>query len=195
MMTLKNLLFWFMSTLIIGGVAGLAIGFLFQSLLGSFYWLDLLLAGLTFSSVAMLGFFAYLVFQWLAQGLVRTIKMYHVLLIVLLLIVLSNLIYLNVSKFSGENLWLHLLIPIVLIATASIVAWVKVRLTNKKAFIPTLFFMVVATALEAIPSINPKEAELPLVTIFFTVIILLICNTWQILQLHRWVGGKSKASE
>lgn len=192
-MNLKNLFFWLGSTLLIGGLAGLIIGLLFKPYLGDFRLLDLLLMGLTFSAVSLLGFFAYLIFQWLATGLVRTTKMYHGLLVFLLILVLANLVYLNVSKFTGENLWLHLLIPVLVLLVSSIVAWLKVRWTNRRALIPTLFFMVVATTLEAIPSINPKGSELPIVTILFTIVILLICNGWQILQLHRLVKGKQKS--
>src|SRR5690606_13472598 len=123
----------------------LIFGFLLKSLLGQFYWLDLLLAGLTFSAVSLLGFFAFLVFQWLAQGLLRTVKMYQGFLVVLLILVLINLNYLIFSKYQGADLWLYLLIPVVILGAAGIVAWLKVRWTHRRALIPTLFFMVVAT--------------------------------------------------
>lgn len=193
-MTLKKLFYWFWTTLIIGGVTSLIFGFLLKSLLGQFYWLDLLLAGLTFSAVSLLGFFAFLVFQWLAQGLLRTVKMYQGFLVVLLILVLINLNYLIFSKYQGADLWLYLLIPVVILGAAGIVAWLKVRWTHRRALIPTLFFMVVATTLEAITSLNPKGEEFPVVMILFTVLILLICNAWQVLQLHR-LTEKPKRSQ
>lgn len=193
-MTLKKLFYWFWTTLIIGGGTSLVVGLLLKSLLGQFYWLDLLLAGLTFSAVSLLGFFAFLVFQWLAQGLLRTVKMYQGFLVILLLIVLINLNYLIFSKYKGADLWLHLLIPIVILGAAAIVAWLKVKWTHRRALIPTLFFMVVATTLEAITSLNPKGEEFPVVMVLFTVFILLVCNAWQVLQLHR-LTQKTKRSQ
>jgi KinB signaling pathway activation protein len=78
------------------------------------------------------------------------------------------------------------------VAAGTFVAWLKMRWTNPGALIPTLFFMVAATTLEAIPSINSKAGELPVIFIFFTILVLLICNAWQILQLHRWVKKENK---
>jgi KinB signaling pathway activation protein len=74
------------------------------------------------------------------------------------------------------------------------VAWFKVRQTHRAAaWIPTIFFMVVATTLEMIPSIHFKVGEVGIFFILFTVTILLTCNAWQILQLHRWVQRSNKA--
>jgi KinB signaling pathway activation protein len=71
------------------------------------------------------------------------------------------------------------------------VAYVKVRMTNRTALIPTLFFMVVATIMEAGPSL--KQA--PLVMVFFMVLTLMVCNAWQILQLHRLVTPTGRPRE
>jgi KinB signaling pathway activation protein len=189
-MNLRKLFFWFWTTLLIGGVAAFAFSLALRPWLGALPWLDVLLMGLTFATVSMLGLFSYLIFQWLATGLLRTAKRYHVLLIVLLIVILLNLIYLNMSQFQDQPLWIHFSIPLVVLIVAAIVTVFKVRWTNKQALIPTFFFMVVVTILEVIPSLNPKDGQLPVVTIYFTIIILLLCNAWQILQLHRLVNKK-----
>lgn len=194
-MTLKKLFFWFWTTLALGAVSAVLIGELVNMVLGKDPFgpvTQLLLSGLTFAAVSQLGFFSYLVFNWLGKGLVRSKWLYDAIQIILLLTVLGNLIYLNVAKFDGAMLWLHLLIPFFIVAAGVFVAWLKMRWTNPSAFIPTLFFMVAATTLEAIPSMNSRAGELPVVFIFFTVMTLLVCNAWQILQLHRWVKKENK---
>lgn len=187
-MTLKRLLFWFWSTLLLGAVASLLLGMILQSMLGQFHWLDLLLLGLTFSSVSILGFFCYLVFQWLARGLIRTSRNFRILLFLLLLSAIGYLAFIFHRQFA-EKWWAYSILFLML-ALSLVVSWLKVRWTNPSAFIPTLFFMVVVTTFESIPSINSKEGQLPIESVFFTILILLICNAWQILQLHRLTEPK-----
>jgi KinB signaling pathway activation protein len=106
---------------------------------------------------------------------------------------MGSQVYLNVTKFSREALGIHLIIPLLIFGAGVVVAWLKVKWTNSKAFIPTIFFMVIATVLEAIPSLNSKAGGIPLAIILHNVLILLACNAWQILQLHRWVQPQKKA--
>ncbi|MRG28614.1 hypothetical protein GIJ05_10660 [Laceyella tengchongensis] len=197
-MTLKKLFYWFWSTLALGGVTALVLAFVLEILVGQKMFGDItqqLLLSLTLAAVAELGFFAYLVFNFLAKGLIRNKLGYDVTMLVLTVIILGNLVYLNAVKFSGESFWLHLLIPFIILLTALIVAKLKEKSTNVSAYIPTLFFMVVATILEAIPSINSKAGEIPLLIIFHSVVVLLVCNAWQILQLHRWIKPPAKISQ
>lgn len=194
-MTLKKLFYWFWSTLVLGGVTAVILAFVLEAMVGERMFGDLtqqLLLSLTLAAVAELGFFAYLVFNFLAKGLIRNQRGYHVTMLVLMIIVIGNLAYLNMAKFSGESLWLHLLIPFIILLTALIVAKLKEKWTNSSAYIPTLFFIVVATILEAIPTINSKAGEIPLLIIFHSVAVLLVCNSYQILQLHRWIEPAKK---
>lgn len=192
-MTLKKLFFWFWSTLGIGAVVSFLFGFILQPFIGEFHWLDLLLLGLTFSSVSLLGFFCYLVFQWLAKGLIQENRIYQGFLMVVAFLFSAYLVYIFYSQFAQEALWIRLLLPFVFLLISLLVAWLKVKWTNQTAWIPTLFFMVVVTTLESIPSINPKEGQLPIGNVFFTILILLLCNAWQILQLH-WLTTKKEKS-
>ena len=189
-MTLRKLIYWFFSTLILGCLTAIILGFLFEQIAGEVLFGSLtgqLLLGLTLAAVAELGFFAYLVFNWLAKGLLRKKTVYDTVMILLILVLIGNLLYLNATKYQGEDFWLHLLVPTVIVLSAIIVAGLKRKWTNQSAYIPTLFFIIVATTIEAIPSINPKEGEVPLLIMMHTVLVLLACNAWQILQLHRWV--------
>jgi KinB signaling pathway activation protein len=191
-MTLKKLFFWIGTTLLLGAVLAVlvsyVIGWITGVSLGSLP--EVLLTGLTFAAVAELGFFSYLVFNWLARGLFRNQQLFVVVQILLIVILLGNLIYLNVNKFTGTQLWKHLVIPVVIMLISILVASWKAKQSTSQAFIPTFFFLTVATTLESIPSLNSKAGELPFPFVLFTVLILLICNVYQILQLS-WLVTRS----
>lgn len=191
-MTLKKLIFWIWSTWAIGAGVTIVIAKGIELFVGKAVFgplTKLLLEGLTFAAVAQLGFFAYLIFNWLSMGLIRNQKMFAYIQVLLLLVVVGNLVYQNTSKYQGTDLAFHLAIPSVLILVSVGIAWLKAKWTKMASFIPTLFFMTTVTILEATPSMNSKAGELPVLMVSFTVFILAICNAWQILNLHRWTKG------
>ncbi|SFJ39007.1 KinB-signaling pathway activation protein [Thermoflavimicrobium dichotomicum] len=195
-MTIKKLIWWVFSTLLIGCILGFALGMMLH-IFPFKQWSMLLLTGTTCASVALLGFFAYLIFNWLGAGFVRNPRTFQWVQVVLIILTVGNLVYLFATKFMGWNLFFHLLAPLLIIAVAILVAWLKAKWTNVKAFVPSLFFMIVATVIESLPWIKPKTGNVTLSSIFYTVVILLSCNAWQILNLHKWVkrpekGAKSK---
>lgn len=188
-MTLKNLLKWYFSTLLIGAGVTFVVGFVAELFVGNplFGPVDqLLLTGFVFASITQLGFFSYLIFNWLSIGLIRNQQTFAIIQIIFLVLVFGNVVYLNVSKYTGTDLVLHLLIPVSLLAVSVVIGKQKARWTQKAAFIPTLFFMFTVTMLEAIPSMNIKGGEAPIYTIALTVFVLTLCNAWQILNLHHW---------
>jgi KinB signaling pathway activation protein len=196
-MTLKKLVFWIISTLLLGTIFGVVLGWLIGGIAGVSLgvWTQLLLTGATFAAVAELGFFSYLVFNWLARGFFNSQKMFVGVQVALIVVLMINLIYLNTSKFSGVLLGVHLLVPLLLLVVSLLIAWWKMKKDgNRQVFIPTLFFMVAATTLESIPSLNSKAGELPLPFVLFTVLLLLVCNSYQILQL-RWLVTRSDKKE
>lgn len=197
-MTLKNLLKWYISTLLIGAGVTFVVGFVAELFVGAslFGPIDqLLLTGFIFASITQLGFFSYLVFNWLSIGLIRNQQTFAVIQIILIILVFGNLVYLNVSKYSGIDLIMHLLIPVLLFAVSVAIGKQKAHWTQKSAFIPTLFFMFMVTMLEAIPSMNIKGGEAPVPTIAFTVFVLALCNAWQILNLHHWTRSTKVNNE
>jgi KinB signaling pathway activation protein len=190
-MTLKKLLYWFWTTLLVGSVSALVLGFTLEMATGKDLFGPIpkqLILSLTLGAVTELGFFSYLVFNWLAKGLFRNKRAYDFCMLALVVLVMGDLVYFNLSKYNGESLWMHLLPPFLVLLAGMIVAGLKAKLTQKSAYVPTLFFMVVATVMEAVPSFNAKAGEIPLLLILHTVLVLLICNAWQILQLHRLVS-------
>lgn len=196
-MTLKKLFFWIISTLVVGAVMAIVFGYSINAVTGTNLgaFTQILLTGLTFAAVAELGFFSYLVFNWLAKGFLRNPKLFSSIQIFLILILLFNLVYLNTSKFAGASLWAHLLVPLTILLVSLAVAGWKTAKSVPEAFVPTLFFMVAATTLESIPSINSKAGEVPLPFVVFTVVILLVCNSYQILQLSWLVTRSQKDNE
>ncbi|TCS94138.1 KinB-signaling pathway activation protein [Hazenella coriacea] len=196
-MTLKKLIFWFWSTLLIGAVTALALAYLFEFIVGEVIFgifTGRLLLGLSLAAIAELGFFSYLIFNWLSRGLIRNRNWYHIFLLGLVAVVLGNLVYLTFIKFKGEDFWIYLLIPVLITVVALVISQVKAKWTQPIAFIPTLFFMVAATTLEAIPSINIMGQETPFLILLQNILVLLVCNGWQILQLHKWVQKPNKKS-
>ncbi len=187
-MTLKKLLVWIGTTLLLGAISSIVLGLLL-GWTGSSELPKLLLTGLTFAAVAELGFFSYLVFNWLARELIKSGQVFTIVQILLILILLGDLLYLNVSKFTGAPLWKHLLVPLVILLVSLLVAGWKTRQGNRQSLVPTLFFMIVVTTLESIPSINSKAGELPLKYVLYTILILLLCNAYQILLLS-WLVKK-----
>lgn len=185
-MRLKSIFIWIGSTLAWGGGTALFLAIVMQPWMGSPQWISLLLTGLTLGAIAELGFFSYLIFNWLVRGLIRSQKALQVLLLFLVILVTGNFVYLLWEKYNLT----YLVIPAYLVIAALVVAWFKVKATQLTAWIPTLFFLIVVTTLESIPSINPKDVSVPLYLVFFTVTILLVCNAWQILRLHKWIGQK-----
>ncbi|MFC4075373.1 KinB-signaling pathway activation protein [Salinithrix halophila] len=171
-MTIRKLFFLFWTTCAIGTVTAPVAGFILQEVFGDI-GLNLvrqLWAGVMFGAVAQMGFFAYMVFNMVFTGFIRSRNLYQGLQLLVTGIILANL-------FTLQPI---LALTVLLFSLA--VAWFKMKATNPHGFIPALFFMTAATTLEAIPSLSQ-----PLVLILLMVITLLVCNTWQIMQLHRLV--------
>ena len=59
-------------------------------------------------------------------------------------------------------------------------------MTNRNAFVPTLFFMFAVTVLEAVPALKLDIAA----STIFMLAPLLVCNAWQILTLHKILDNK-----
>jgi KinB signaling pathway activation protein len=179
-MTLKRVFFWVWSTLLVGGVSV----FLFTPFIQVQSYLQQLLVGLTLASVAELGFFSYLIFNWLCKGQLKSRKTFYLIQIGLIFIVLLNFTYLCMHRVHERE---AILLLAIVLSASLLTAYVKSKCTHNIAWLPTCFFMVVATILEATPSFQTKLITVPFTLLLQTVSVLLVCNAWQILQLHKWV--------
>ncbi len=194
-MTLRKWFHLFWTTLLIGVVLSVFIGLILQlsdqefPILGisafGFNLVNMALGGATISVLSQMGFFAYLIVRFIAMGIFRKKIVWDFLQLAVVIVVLFDTVYLRYSNLNGSLLSYTFLPLIILIISFGIAFW-KVAMTNRNAFVPTLFFMFAVTVLEAVPALkldNPASS-------LFMLVPLLGCNAWQILTLHRVVENK-----
>lgn len=181
-------LFW--TTLLIGAggavIAGLALQFVngkidFKSV-GDFFLYPLILLGygMLVSVYSQLGFFAYLILNYMGNGVFPQ-KVWKYIQLVLSVLALLELIFLRTVVGGGRNVMSDLILGIVILLAAIIVSYFKVKSTNISALIPTLFFM---TAISIVEVIGVLRIGVDSATVFI-VVPLIACNAFQILMLHR----------
>jgi KinB signaling pathway activation protein len=140
------------------------------------------IVGATLGAFSHMGFFAYLTLNFFAQGFFRSKIVWTYIQIFLIIVVLVYTAALRVPE--GNSFLPYTILPIIVLAGAVAIAWLKMKQTNRSSFIPTLFLMTAITLLEAVPALrlnNPNSTWLMVGPLF-------ACNAWQILQLHRLLG-------
>ena len=200
-MNIRKLIKFLFNTFLIGGAAGLVISFFIKWETYAMYLnpfdameiLGLLLffigLGLTFSVVSMTGYFAYLFIHRFGLSLFRSF--WPTVQILLVLFILFDLIYFPYTRADGGMSIYWLILGTALLFVYSwLVAKLKAKETNKSAFIPALFFMIVITTVEWTPALIAEGSDY----IWLMIAPLLACNTYQLIGLHRIanrVDGKS----
>lgn len=191
----------FFKTLFLGGIVNLVASFfvahdIYREYLQPFDLFELsgvaagyILYGLLFSVISQAGFFAYLFINQFGLGLFRSF--WPTVQVLLVAFALFDLVYFPYKGANGEiSLYLLILVALGLLIYGLIVAQIKARETHKRAFIPALFLMVVITAVEWVPGLRTGEVDYALLMI----LTLLICNTYQLLILHRLSGSQAGGS-
>jgi len=185
----------FMTTLLIGGLTTAIVGFIvrwneFQHYFTDFMIVDilsttiwLLFMGFLFSVISQMGFFAYLTVHRFGLGIFKSAKLWNGVQLVLILFVLFDLVYLRYETFAeaGDSLIPYIGLSAVLLIAALVVAWFKTKQTNREAFIPALFFMIVVTVIEWFPVLSVNERS----WLFLMLFSLIACNAYQLLILHK----------
>jgi KinB signaling pathway activation protein len=200
----RNLVRLFFSTLILGGMTTGIVGFVvrwneFEPFFSDFQIVEILSilawlvgVGLIFSLISQMGFFAYLTVHRFGLGIFKSVKLWNSVQVVLIIFVLFDLVYLRFNAFSekGDSLVPYLGLAFFIAICGLIAAYYKARQTNKEAFIPALFFMIVVTVLEWVPILRVNEES----WLYLMIIPLLICNAYQLLALPKFIanGEKSK---
>lgn len=189
-LSIKKWFYLFWTTLLIGAggavVAGLALQAVngrieFKSTADLFiYPLILFGYGMLVSVYSQLGFFAYLILNYMGTGVFRR-KVWQYIQLVLAVLALLELIFLRTFVGGERNVVSDLILGIVILLTAIIVSYFKVRSTNSSACIPTFFFM---TAITIVETIGVLRIGVDSATVFI-VIPLIASNAFQILMLHR----------
>lgn len=194
----------FLTTLFLGGISTVIIGFVLEwdkynkffqnfdgkEILAVSFWL--MGVGFIFSVISQMGFFAYLTIHRFGLGMFRSSSLWNAVQLFFIAFVLFDFVYLrSVLIANGEvSLGNNILVAGILFVFGAIVAYVKSKETNKKAFVPALFFMVVVTILEWVPALRINDTD----WLYLMVIPLLLCNAYQLLVLHRLIGKTSKTA-
>ncbi|HDR7794873.1 TPA: KinB signaling pathway activation protein KbaA [Bacillus luti] len=192
----------FLTTLFLGGISTVIIGFVLEwdkyvkffqnfdgkEILAVSFWL--MGVGFIFSVISQMGFFAYLTIHRFGLGMFRSSSLWNTVQLFFIAFVLFDFVYLrSVLIANGEaSLGNNILVAGVLFVFGAIVAYIKSKETNKKAFVPALFFMVVVTILEWVPALRINDTD----WLYLMVIPLLLCNAYQLLILHRLIGKTSE---
>jgi KinB signaling pathway activation protein len=195
-LTLRKWFHLFWTTMAIGVFFSVAIGLVMQftdreipipgiSGLG-FNVVNMILGGALISVLSQMGFFSFLIVRFIAIGIIRNKVIWDLIQLALTIVAIIDLAYLRYSNFQGASILSYSVMPLCILLVSLGVAYWKVKLTNKNAFIPTLFFMVAVTILEAVPAYKLNNAF----SNIYMLIPLLACNSYQILNLHKFSANK-----
>jgi KinB signaling pathway activation protein len=193
---IKSWLFLFLSTLLIGVVSAIAVGLILKFPEGGspfefiLYILGLFGFGALFSVFSQMGFFAYLTVHRFGLGMFKSHTLWNGVQLVLIAVVLFDLFYFRYNSFhkENENIAMYILLPLLILAYGLIISYLKVKQTTKVAFIPTLFFITVVTILEWVPVLKENNT----LSLWMAFVPLMLCNTYQILMLHRLIQLDNK---
>ncbi|MFF2912534.1 KinB-signaling pathway activation protein [Paenibacillus sp. NPDC057934] len=189
-MSIKKWFYLFWTTLLIGAAGAVITGLALQAVNGKIdfkstadfllYPLILLGYGMLVSVYSQLGFFAYLILNYMGIGVFPR-KVWQYIQLVLAVLALLELVFLR-SVVGGErNVTSDLFLGILILLSAILVTYFKVRSTNFSAWIPTFFFM---TAITIVETIGVLRIGVDSATVFI-IVPLIACNAFQILMLHR----------
>ncbi|SDS53226.1 KinB signaling pathway activation protein [Paenibacillaceae bacterium GAS479] len=201
-MTIRKWFFLFWTTMAIGAALTLITGFAMQWMdqtIQAYGWsgagfnaFNMVLVGLLIGAFSQMGFFAYLTLNYIALSVFRKAYLWSTLQAYTTVFVLGFLGYILYQSRDQTGMVLFWLLPILLAAAAWATGYMKTRMTNNRAFIPTLFLMIVVTAIEAWPSFQGEEGVISASAIWFMMIPLIVCNAYQILILHRITATTDK---
>jgi KinB signaling pathway activation protein len=185
----------FMTTLLIGAITTAIVGFIINwneyvhyftdlriiNILSALFWF--ILWGFLYSVISQMGYFAYLTVHRFGLGIFKSVSLWNGVQLVLVLFVLFDLVYLRYETFanSGDSLLPYIGLAVLLFIPALVTAWFKAKQTNREAFIPALFFMIVVTVIEWFPVLRVNEHS----WVYLMLFPLLACNAYQLLILHK----------
>ncbi|WP_026561260.1 KinB-signaling pathway activation protein [Bacillus sp. J37] len=199
-MNSRNWVRLFLSTLLVGGLTTGVIGFLLKwaeykdlflnfdiiEILSVLFWL--FGVGLIFSVISQMGFFAYLTVHRFGLGIFKSASLWNFAQIILILFVLFDLAYFRFQLFAneGDTYISYIFLAIYVLIFGLIVAFFKRKDTNKGAFVPALFFMIVVTVIEWFPALRVNQED----WLLLMLIPLQVCNAYQLIMLPRFTQTK-----
>ncbi|WP_339237979.1 KinB-signaling pathway activation protein [Paenibacillus sp. FSL R5-0517] len=197
-MNLRKWFFLFWTALLIGAAGALGTGLIMMLVNGEktnglndflLYLLILFGSGVMISVYSQMGFFAYLILNYMGKGVFPK-RSWQIVQIVLTVLALLDVMFLRLFVGGDRERMSDIVLGIIILAAAIVTAYVKVKLTHLSALVPTLFFMIAVTIVE---TIGVLRIDVNAATIFI-VVPLLLCNAYQMLILHRLVDVPAKPS-
>ncbi|MDR6727307.1 KinB signaling pathway activation protein [Paenibacillus amylolyticus] len=194
-MNLRKWFFLFWTALLIGAVGSLITGLTMMLLNGEktngiadfmLYLLILFGSGVMISVYSQMGFFAYLILNYMGKGVFPK-RGWQIVQIILTVLALLDVMFLRLFVGEGREPISDIVLGLIILAAAIVTAYVKVKQTNISALVPTLFFMIAVTAVE---TIGVLRIDSNAATIFI-VVPLLMCNAYQMLILHKVVDASA----
>jgi len=200
--TSRSWVYLFISTLLLGGISTIFVGFAVEwgrystlflefdviEIISVAFWF--LGVGFIFSLISQAGYFAYLTVHRFGLGIFKSL--WGSVQILLNIFVLFDFVYLRYQAFAkpGDPLLPYVVPALLILLYGLVVAYFKVKQTNQAAFIPALFFMVAVSIIEWVPALRANEQNWLLLMIF----PLLICNTWQLFILYKLNQASKRGS-
>lgn len=196
-MTLRKWMYLFGTTMLIGILFGTLTALILQALDQQFYltgfkeygynifWF--MVGGALLGAFSHMFFFAYLIVRFIAIGVLKSKRLWDYIQIFFIVMTPVELYFFVLEK-ENVSAWNYALIPVIVIVLSIIIGFWKAKLTNWNAFIPTVFFISVATLFIATTGMKQNNAASTLIM----VIPLFACNSWQILKLHTLLGNKKE---
>ncbi|WP_145326560.1 KinB-signaling pathway activation protein [Paenibacillus xylanexedens] len=197
-MNLRKWFFLFWTALLIGAAGSLGTGLIMMLVNGEktnglndflLYLLILFGSGVMISVYSQMGFFAYLILNYMGKGVFPK-RGWQIVQIILTVLALLDVMFLRLFVGGDRERISDIVLGIIILAAAIVTAYVKVRLTHISALVPTLFFMIAVTVVE---TIGVLRIDVNAATIFI-VVPLLLCNAYQMLILHRLVDVSTNQS-
>jgi len=154
-----------------------------------FNLLQTVTVGALLGAFSHMGFFAYLTVNYFAQGIIRNKLLWTYIQVFLIVIVAAYAAILRAPV--GASVLPYVALPLLVVVGAYVVSRWKVNQTNKKSFVPTMFFMTAVTLLEAVPALRQYNAY----GTAMMVLPLFVCNAWQIMRLHKLLAPATTTQE
>lgn len=184
----RKIVHMFFKTLFIGGIAGFITSIFvnfqqYMEFIQPFDFVELLGVvlfylgyALVFTVVSQTGFFAYLFIHRFGEGFFKSF--WPIVQLLLILLALFDMAY-----FSSDDISLGFKLFMIgfILVFGFITAWIKMKKTNVTALIPSMFLMVVVTALELSMVLRAGDTDFVLLML----IPVLVANAYQLLILHK----------
>lgn len=140
----------------------------------------LLGVGVMVSVYSQMGFFAYMMVNYMGTGVFSRMTWQYIQIVLAALALLELMFFRTFVGGDGKGTS-DIILGIILLAVACGIAYFKAKMTNRSAWIPTLFFMIAVTIVEIVGVLKIGVDQ---ATVWIAA-PLVACNAYQILILHR----------